>query len=334
MAKSAALATPTVPVPDQGELKKSVQAFLRQMTPGAIGLAGFAVLTGVAGLAGCAAVFVGAARPFGKGAAIVGAPPLSVRALLASDEFAEATRKNLAIMSTGGAADMAADELRAHISRGVARIDAALEQLHPEAHRQLSSIELTTGEKEAGLRVIRMLGDERMLAVSRSAVEAIEESRREGAESGGTIRRLSEGIAPRVRDLVLLHREMFPHRPVVFQADPSAKAKTWRPPPDVGANAPGHRISPLDELSGGVNIHVQALFEVLEGELGDRMPTAPAHMLRSSCGDPSSESDTHVAKLMNCLTSAVPNTARVGACIAPNIGTVYKLLMNSAKGVF
>jgi len=221
--------------------------------------------------------------------------------------------------------------VRKQVGEGVARIDAALEQMHPEAHRRLGALELSIAEKEAGLRIVRKFGDPRLVALSHAAAEAMRESA--AGDGDHVMRRLSERLAPSLRDLVQLHREMFPQRPIAFQADPHSALAKWHPHVEVDAGAPeavGRRLSVFDIVNSGVNAHVQTLCETLQDDLGDMMPKAPARMLGSTAGG---AGDQDMFKLMNCLTEAVPNPAKVCACLSRNTEHVFKMMMKYAKGL-
>lgn len=58
-----------------------------------------------------------------------------MRALLASDEFVEATTQSLFALNGEALGGAPREEVREQVAQNAARIDAALELLHPGAHR-------------------------------------------------------------------------------------------------------------------------------------------------------------------------------------------------------
>lgn len=262
--------------------------------------------------------------------------PLTVRALLASDELTDLTTDNLMALHRGSAvAASGREHLRDQVFRGFQRIDGALAQLHPEAHEQLGALELNGEQKEAALGVVRKFGDERMVRLGRALSSAAEENDASAGDDATFKRRLIEVLRSRLGDVMQLNAEMFPEG-----AQAQAPLGKWHPEfkVDFGGASDGvsRRLMALDGAVGGVNAHAQALFESLERLIPDRMPKAPARMLSmfggDSAGTAGGTDEQKQQKFMDCIKAAVPDPSKTVKCIADNLEHVVKMVMGFLKG--
>eukprot|EP00429_Kryptoperidinium_foliaceum_P064993 CAMPEP_0176067068 /NCGR_PEP_ID=MMETSP0120_2-20121206/33473_1 /TAXON_ID=160619 /ORGANISM="Kryptoperidinium foliaceum, Strain CCMP 1326" /LENGTH=332 /DNA_ID=CAMNT_0017400679 /DNA_START=1 /DNA_END=999 /DNA_ORIENTATION=+ len=256
----------------------------------------------------------------------------TARALLASEELRDLTTDNLMALHGPSLAATGRSSVRDRVSLGFDRIQRQLEQSHPDAAEQLDRLEVSGEQQEAALRSLRKFGDARMVLMSRSVAEAVEDNARdEGGDSAALQRRLSDALAPRLADLFHMHAEMSTDVPV----DPTSALGKWHPQLEVDMSAT-RRLSVLDGITGGVSAHAQALFESLERQLGGKMPKAPARMLsfESSYGGSgmgAGSGDDGTAKFMDCIKAAVPDPTKVCKCIADNLEKVVQMVMAYVK---
>lgn len=273
----------------------------RRATPGV------ALLAVLASAVGAATLIGGASLAWGAGAA----KPVTVRALLQSDAVAETATDNLMALH-GGALGRAA--VRARVAHGLGNIDAAIEQLHPEAHRRLSELELSGEEAEAAMRALRAFGDARMVAASRAVLEEMSA----GGDDAALSRRISERLAKEFPDLERLRADV--------------------PPPQAQAVAPaagGRRLDASDAVSTGVNTQVHTLFRSLEGALGERMPKEPARMLLSSSSSSNNgmNGGTQNTSFLGCMKDAVPDPSKMMTCMVQNFEEVLAMMKNTFKSM-
>jgi len=292
---------------------------------------------GVVGLVG-----VGAAVAFhasAKPAAMVPEPvePLTVRALLESDELTDLATDNLMAMGDGGLATAGRDQVRAGVARGLMNVSSALRTHYPEAHRQLELLQLSSAQKDASLRVIRKFGDARMVGLAHDLAEATRQAEEEGQDQESVRRRLSEVLAPRAREVQQLSEEMFPGQGLTIDAGAlSPQLRKWHAAVEVDlGSAPAarkeRRLSEVgDSIAQGVQVHAHTLFKSLQGELGDKMPTAPARMLSDGPG-PDSSGDKDPS-FMVCMMKAMPSPPKIAKCMADNMSEVMKMMKDFMTG--
>lgn len=123
-------------------------------------------------------------------------------------------------------------------------------------------------------------------------------------------------------------------RTVIFQAEPPCNRSTrWQPrfAPNTTFEDAQRLPSASDEVTRGVIAHAQALFEALEGEVGEEMPKAPSEMMRSATGSGSFGQEEEGFWLMDCLARVSPSHARVCTCLASNTSRVVNMLMRLSK---
>jgi len=260
--------------------------------------------------------------------------PLTVRALLASDELKDLTTDNImALHAGGGVAASGREYVREQVSNSLLRIDGAIQQLQPEAHQQLDALEVRDEQRASVMGVLRKLGDMRMVALGRAVSQAVETNNREGGDNDALQRRLSDALAPRLRDLAQLDAEI---SAAAARSTPNRSPIALDRPSQDEREAAARRLAVLDEVNGGVNAHAQLLLESLEGHLGERMPRAPARMLSFFGGNQgtsaSNPDNAGKQKFMDCVKAAVPHPTKVAKCIADNVSSVMKMMMNFIKG--
>mmetsp|Transcript_137901 Transcript_137901/g.344245 ORF Transcript_137901/g.344245 Transcript_137901/m.344245 type:complete len:321 (+) Transcript_137901:69-1031(+) len=255
------------------------------------------------------------------------AAPLTVRALLESDELADLTTKNL--LAAGGGETLSGDAgaLRGQVGLKLRNVSEAIRTNDPEAHRLMGQLDLTSDQKEAALRVVRKFGDPRMLGLARDVAEAARQAKEESGDDEEALkRRLSEALASKTQDLQQLGEELFPGQRIGIDAAAALpQLRKWHPSVSVDLSSRRRLLSETDSVvEQGVQAHAHTLFKSLEAELGDRMPAAPARMLSESSGGKLS--------FMACVTKAVPNPTKVCTCITNNLSEVMKLMKDFMKG--
>jgi len=260
-------------------------------------------------MAGAAGVAVAVSLALSRGGA---AEPLTVRALLQSDEVADATTRNLLTLHGEALAPMGHAAVRERVAAGLARVDAALEQLHPEAHRQLSELQLGSKEKAAAVRSLQAFGDARMVAASRAVLEEFRGGAA-GLDDAALERRLKDRLQANFPDLASFSEE-FPAR---------------RPAPFGATGTEPRRLEASDSVSAGVNAHAHALFRSLEEALGESMPKAPARMLQTTTQQSGSSSGN--TSFMGCLKDAIPDPSKVVSCFVQNIQEVMSMMSGKVK---
>jgi len=255
------------------------------------------------------------------------AEPLTVRSLLEGKELAEVATDNLLAMGGDELGTLDRDQVRAHVARRLQNISATLRQQFPEAHDQLSKLQLSGEQKDAALHALRKYGDARMVGLSHVVTEAVRASTAGGASREETQRRLAEKLRPRLAEMRQLSEEMFPGsgQQLSLSMDQVPELHKWHAELQVDlSHAGARRLAAAGELDG-VRAQAQTFFQSLEGQLGDGMPKAPARMLTSS----SSDSET---SFMACCMKAVPNPMEVCKCMTDNMGEVMSMMTSFMSG--
>jgi len=276
-------------------------------------------------LAGAAGIAAAALLAFhASGSVFNAAPqPMTVRALLESDELAGDMTRN--IMSLDGDIDQA--RVHQRVLAGLGEIRDAIREQQPEAHAKMGSLTLSPTQKEAATRVLKKISDSRMLRLTQKVAAAVRETAQEKGDQAMLARKLGERLTPSLRQL---HKEMFPESSDEFKLNLNKMPvlKSWNGELKVDI---GRRLS-IDNS----DVHSQArmLFQGLERELGDEMPKAPGSMLLdlSSSSTPSSSSAPGEQSFMDCIMKAVPDPTKVCSCIAENMSDVVSMVMNFVKG--
>mmetsp|Transcript_48679 Transcript_48679/g.122843 ORF Transcript_48679/g.122843 Transcript_48679/m.122843 type:complete len:323 (-) Transcript_48679:23-991(-) len=285
----------------------------------AIGLVGLAALVTLLGLCGYTRPAAWFAWSSSKAA------PLTVRALLESDELAGLATDNLMAMSGNALASAGHDNVRDRVARELQNVSDAIRSQYPEAHRQLDRLRLSRARKEASLRVVRKFGDLRMVGLARDIVEATRQAQQESDDQDALHRRLSEVLAARVRAVQQLTEEMFPDhfdRLDAVAALPQLRGR--RPSAGGRVSQQWRRLSDShDSIEQDVQAHVHTLLKSLEAEFA-YMPEAPARMLSSSSGGHTSFSA--------CVVHVAPNPTKVCKCIVDNLSEVLSMTKGSMPG--
>mmetsp|Transcript_98941 Transcript_98941/g.265714 ORF Transcript_98941/g.265714 Transcript_98941/m.265714 type:complete len:310 (+) Transcript_98941:80-1009(+) len=276
----------------------------------------------LAGAAGVAAAVLLACHASGS---MSKAPPqpLSVRALLESDELAGDMTRN--IMAFGGDADQ--EHVHQRVVAGLGEIRDAIQEQQPEAHNKMGLLTLSPTQKEAAMRVLNKYSDSRMLGLTQKVVAAVRETAEEKGDQTVLARKLSERLTPSLSDMRQLHKEMFPGAGDEFKLDLDSKHWNGELKVDLGRR--------LSAYNGDVRSQARTLFQGLERELGDEMPKAPGRMLLdlgSSSSTPGTSSSSGDASFMDCVMKAVPDPTKVVSCIADNMSDVLSMVMNFMKG--
>jgi len=255
-------------------------------------------------------------------AAAVATGPLTVRALLEGEELTDLATNNLVAVSGDGMTGR--DQVRAQVAHGLKNISDTLRLRYPEAHRKLEVLQLTGGQKEAALRVLRKFGDPRMVGLTRDIAETAQQAKDRGENHESLKRRLSEILAPKMHELQQLSQEMFPGKAFNFEVDAFPQLRKWHPAVEVdlpdASETQRRRLTEAAQGSSiehGVQVQAKTLFTSLQQELGDEMPAAPARMLSSSSGE---------ASFMTCVTQALPNPVALCQCIASNLSEVMSMM--------
>lgn len=281
-------------------------------------------------------------------------PPLTVRALLESRELAEVATDNLIALSQAlgenASATLDRQALRDHVSRRFLNISSAIRRQDPDAHQQLGALQLSAAQKDSVLRVLRLYGDARMVRLTNDITTAVREAMQQGGDSAYLRRHLEEKLEPRLGELRQLSEEEFPGVGARFALDVERlhlvrQFDEWRPAAgeDLGtATTQSRRLASTMGADGGVQAQAATLFQALQGQLGERMPTAPARMLsfgfleddEASSGTPADGGAQGHKKVgfMSCVMAAVPNPIKVCECMAQNIQEVIKMLMEFVNG--
>jgi len=265
------------------------------------------------------------------------AAPLTVRALLEGQELAEVATDNVLAMGGNELAALGRDQVRAHVARGLQNISQTIRNRYPEAHEQLSKLQLSGAQKDATFHALRKYGDARMVGLTHDVAEAVRASSMEGTSREETQRRLAEKLRPRIAEMRQLSEEMFPgsSQQLSINMDRVPELNNWHAKLQVDlGHATGRRLATAGEL-GGLRAQAQTLFQSLEGQLGDNMPKAPSRMLMSfgdsSSSSSSSGSDSE-ASFMTCVMKAVPNPMDVAQCIGDNMQEVMHMMMSFMGG--
>jgi len=279
----------------------------------------------LAGAAGVAAAVLLACHASGS---MSKAPPqpLSVRALLESDELAGDMTRN--IMAFGGDADQ--EHVHQRVVAGLGEIRDAIQEQQPEAHNKMGLLTLSPTQKEAAMRVLNKYSDSRMLGLTQKVVAAVRETAEEKGDQTVLARKLSERLTPSLSDMRQLHKEMFPGSDEEFKLDLSSvpALKNWNSDLKVDL---GRRLS---ADNGDVRAQAHTLFQGLERELGDEMPNAPGRMLLdlSSSSSSTPAADGSDTSFMGCVMKAVPNPMKVASCMACNMKEVMSMVMGFVQG--
>jgi len=285
----------------------------------------------LAGAAGVAAAVLLACHASGS---MSKAPPqpLTVRALLESDELAGDMTRN--IMAFGGDADQ--EHVHQRVVAGLGEIRDAIQEQQPEAHNKMGLLTLSPTQKEAAMRVLKKYSDSRMLGLTQKVVAAVRETAEEKGDQTVLARKLSERLTPSLSDMRQLHKEMFPGAKDEFNLDLDGvpALKHWNGELKVDLS---RRLS---ADNGDVQSQAHTLFQGLERELGDEMPKAPARMLFSldsllSSSTPASSTpatSSGETSFMDCVMKAVPDPTKVCSCIASNMSEVVSMVMGFMKG--
>merc|ERR1719401_2631483 len=136
--------------------------------------------------------------------------PLTVRSLLEGKELAEVATDNLLAMGGDELTTLGRDQVRAHVARSLQNISETIRQRYPEAHEQLSKLQLSGAQKDAAFHVLRKYGDARMVGLTHDVAEAVHMSKVEGRSPEETQRRLAESLRPRLAEMQQLSEEMLP----------------------------------------------------------------------------------------------------------------------------
>jgi len=267
------------------------------------------------------------------------AAPLTVRALLEGRELTEMATDNVLAMGGDELAALGRDQVRAHVAQGLQNISQTIRNRYPEAHEQLSKLQLSGAQKDAAFHVLRKYGDARMVGLTHDVAEAVRASSMEGRSREETQRRLAERLRSRLAEMRQLSEEMFPgsSQQLSIDMDRVPELNSWHAQLQVDlGHATGRRLATAGAL-GGVRAQAQTLFRSLEGQLGDDMPKAPARMLMSfgdsSSGSSSSSSGSDSeASFMTCVMKAVPNPMDCAQCIADNMQEVMHMMMGFMGG--
>jgi len=281
----------------------------------------------LAGAAGIAAAVLLACHASGS---MSKAPPqpLTVRALLESDELAGDMTRN--IMAFGGDADQ--EHVHQRVVAGLGEIRDAIQEQQPEAHNKMGLLTLSPTQKEAAMRVLKKYSDSRMLGLTQKVVAAVRETAEEKGDQTVLARKLSERLTPSLSDMRQLHKEMFPGAKDEFNLDLDGvpALKHWNGELKVDLS---RRLS---ADNGDVQSQAHTLFQGLERELGDEMPKAPARMLYTmSLSAPASSTpamSSGETSFMDCVMKAVPDPTKVCSCIASNMSEVVSMVMGFMKG--
>mmetsp|Transcript_119733 Transcript_119733/g.346071 ORF Transcript_119733/g.346071 Transcript_119733/m.346071 type:complete len:314 (-) Transcript_119733:175-1116(-) len=285
----------------------------RRSAAGASVLAVLASALGLVALVGGASfAWTRAARP-----AASSSRPLTVRALLQSDEVADATTDNLMALHSVELGAVDRSEVRERVASGLRGIDTALEQLHPQAHRRLGELRLKSVDRAAAMRSLQVFADARLVDAGRAAVDEFRSASADGADDATVERRLADRLAPKFVDLARAGAELLPQRHAI-PLNLGPVAAQWHPTVEVDVD--GRRLEAHDSVVAGVNAHAAALFRSLENTLGEDMPKAPARMLYTS-----SSGNTENTSLMGCLKDAMPHPTKVISCLVQNMGEVMAM---------
>jgi len=279
----------------------------------------------LAGAAGIAAAVLLACHASGS---MSKAPPqpLTVRALLESDELAGDMTRN--IMAFGGDADQ--EHVHQRVVAGLGEIRDAIQEQQPEAHNKMGLLTLSPTQKEAAMRVLKKYSDSRMLGLTQKVVAAVRETAEEKGDQTVLARKLSERLTPSLSDMRQLHKEMFPGAKDEFNLDLDGvpALKHWNGELKVDLS---RRLS---ADNGDVQSQAHTLFQGLERELGDEMPNAPGRMLLdlSSSSSSTPAADGSDTSFMGCVMKAVPNPMKVASCMASNMKEVMSMVMGFVQG--
>eukprot|EP00444_Apocalathium_aciculiferum_P036993 CAMPEP_0183493400 /NCGR_PEP_ID=MMETSP0370-20130417/183431_1 /TAXON_ID=268820 /ORGANISM="Peridinium aciculiferum, Strain PAER-2" /LENGTH=559 /DNA_ID=CAMNT_0025686743 /DNA_START=64 /DNA_END=1746 /DNA_ORIENTATION=- len=129
----------------------------------------------------------------------------AVRALLESDELAGDMTRN--IMAFGGDADQ--EHVHQRVVAGLGEIRDAIQEQQPEAHNKMGLLTLSPTQKEAAMRVLKKYSDSRLLGLTQKVVAAVRETAEEQGDQAVLARKLSERLTPSLSDMRQLHKEMF-----------------------------------------------------------------------------------------------------------------------------
>jgi len=281
---------------------------------------------GMVGLVAIVAVFTfhGPINPVAHASPAIA--PLTVRALLESDELTDLATDNL--MALGGDALTSAGRNHVHgrVARSLQNVSDTIRARFPEAYRQLDLLQLNDDQKKASLRVLQKFGDPRMVGLAHDVAEATRQAKEENGDRDTLKRRLSEALAPRVRDLTQLSEEMFPGQPVSLDAAAALpQLRKWHPSVEVDVSGRRRLLEAADDsIEQGAQAHAHTLFKSLQGELGEKMPEAPARMLSSSSGEDTS--------FISCVMKAMPDPTKFCKCVADNMSEVMSMMKDFMKG--
>jgi len=255
------------------------------------------------------------------------AEPLTVRSLLEGKELAEVATENLMAMGGADRGTLDRDQVREHVARGLQNISATIRQRFPEAHDQLSKLQLSGEQKDAALQVLSKYGDARVVGLSHDITEAVRTSTLGGASQEEAQRRLAERLRPRLAEIRQLSEEMLPGQQLSLSMGQVPELHKWHAELQVDlSHAGARRLATAGELDG-VRAQAQTFFQSLEGQLGDSMPKAPARMLSLSSSDSDGEQS-----FMTCIMKAVPNPMEVAQCCSDNMGSLMKMMTSFMSG--
>lgn len=270
-----------------------------------------------------------------------GAQPTTVRSLLESQELADLATDN--VMAIGGdrlAHTASRAQVHAAVSRKLLNISSMLREKEPEAHKKLGLIQLSQAQKGQVLGVLRHYSDKRVIGLSHTLAETVQETARTSGDEAALKRRLLEKLSPRMDELAQLGSELFPSRKykamaLNFDEVPVTNDyKKWHmqvqmssPKVTTEVVAPARRLS-AEDLASGVTVQASSMFDELGEMLGEKMPSAPARVLQEQMQSQEEES------FMSCMMeqmSAMSVQGCVG-CIFSNIKHVMSMVSKMLMG--
>lgn len=241
------------------------------------------------------------------------------------------------------------DQVRAAVADNLANISSSIRARHPEDHAKLDLINLSQEQKESVLRVLRLYGDRRVLSLSHTIAQAVDETRAEAGDSRSLKRRLSEKLRPQLRDLQDVCDEIMPGLGKHIHLDaedfddlePVQTFDKWHlqvevTPPQVMGSGPNakptglfaaRRLAPSDTL-GSTQMQATTVYQHLEGMLGDSMPSAPARMLLFNGQKELESKTTGWERLANCLQTHMSDLPGLVQCLMTNCKRLMAWLIN------
>lgn len=266
------------------------------------------------------------------------AQPLTVRSLLEGNELTELATDNIMAIGTPTTADgkpMDRTEVKAKVSESLQKLSSLIKAKNPEAAARMANLTLTAEQKEKAMSILHKLGDKRMINLTKTVKQVVEEHTKEGGDQSALAQKLQRRLLAHMADISSLAEDLFPGSDS-HSIDVPINKGGWHG--DVQVDF-GRRLRDSDvETVDGVTTQARLMLKSLESTLGDAMPKAPGRILFSLTDDTFTTASTAgygaqpagptPAKtgFMDCLMQAVPNPMKVGECIASNMGSVMSMM--------